>query len=460
MPGANCTESAPIESVYSQSQPSETITLGKIDAEITEGSSASPTKLEVSLQFVPEERLVFVSDETNGETSSALPGFFMPQGDLQIDLLGRGPRFRAIQTAAGRFIPKCSVVTVTRTDRPIKRTVFHLFNFPKFYGSTDYILRRTTATRQGFTRCGLLVAMMGGWRVQIAANEQTNDAISSLEERGGWRITHVGEIVRGDGAAYSSDELENVLLMLHQCLSFATGRWAGLALPVGYDENNVRVFEQWGLPLASDGAWSGTSSCFDDRNGDMLADLIPGFWRLWSQPLWRKPIGEAIYWYLGASDRRVGIGVDTGLILAQAALELLAWNYCVRDRALVSEAAFAPRKLSAADRLRLLVSSLGIPKQLPTDSPALHARRGKPWIDGLEAITEVRNLLVHPHENRSLPDNSYYEAWRLSMWYIDLVILRLCAYNGRYANRLKPNRWAGEVDPVPWATSNAEAGHS
>jgi hypothetical protein len=118
---------------------------------------------------------------------------------------------------------------------------------------------------------------------------------------------------------------------------------------------------------------------------------------------------------------------------------------------MISAAAFKPRGLSAADKLRLLASSLGIPKEIPPTQSALHGTPGKKWGDGMDAITGIRNALVHPNIQTELPDNSYYEGWKLSLWYVDLVFLRLCGHNGKYANRLVPNRFVGAVESVPWA---------
>lgn len=39
--------------------------------------------------------------------------------------------------------------------------------------------------------------------------------------------------------------------------------------------------------------------------------------------------------------------------------------------------------------------------------------------------------------------------WRLSLWYVELVLLRRCKYKGNYADRLAV-RHAGEVGPTPW----------
>ena len=122
---------------------------------------------------------------------------------------------------------------------------------------------------------------------------------------------------------------------------------------------------------------------------------------------------------------------------------------------MVSEAAFKPRGLSAADKLRLLASNIGIPLDIPVEMSALHAKTGKKWVDGMEAVTSIRNSLVHPDSDRTLPGGSYYDAWRLSLQYIELTLLYLCRHNGKYANRLG-KRFVGQVESVPWAITRAD----
>jgi hypothetical protein len=118
---------------------------------------------------------------------------------------------------------------------------------------------------------------------------------------------------------------------------------------------------------------------------------------------------------------------------------------------MISRNAFKPRGLSAADKFRLLASSIGIPLELPKELKALHAKRGQKFSDAMDALTSVRNALVHPDGTRDVPEGGYFEAWKLSLWVIDLVLLRLCGYCGPYANRLRHGRWAGELETVPWA---------
>ena len=67
----------------------------------------------------------------------------------------------------------------------------------------------------------------------------------------------------------------------------------------------------------------------------------------------------------------------------------------------------------------------------------------------MHAITDLRNGLVYPKGNGPLPEKAYYEAWKLSLGYLDLIFLRLMEYEGQYSNRLTA-RFVGTVEDVPW----------
>ncbi len=290
--------------------------------------------------------------------------------------------------------------------------------------------------------------------ITITATDQTDDLTKSLSQSGGYVITHVVKIERTDGSVFSSDSSEEVLFCLHHFLSFALGRWAGLALPVGFTDSGEKVFEQWGLPMAASGEWSGGQSWFDLHHGQLLSEVFPGFWALWSEPLWQKAIRECLYWYIAANERGTGIGIDTGLILCQTALEHLAWTVCVKVRKLVSTQAFSVRGLNAADKIRLLITSLGIPATIPATlgdlaKPPSHISGGK-WDDGPHALTEIRNAIIHPDAKLTPTHGAYIDAWKLSIWLVEMCLLRLCDHRGSYGNRLV-RRWTGQVEKVPWS---------
>jgi hypothetical protein len=182
----------------------------------------------------------------------------------------------------------------------------------------------------------------------------------------------------------------------------------------------------------------------------MFTQFFPGFFSVWERSIWKVPLEEAIYWYLNANENPIAVPIDVGVILAQTALELLAWNYCVPDRKLVSPRAFGRGGLSASDKIRLLLRSLDIPSAVPAECEELIKWQPQKIKDAPDAITLIRNALVHPSAERTRPEVALRDAWTLSLWLIELAILRVCNYMGEYGNRVKVGRWVGQVEGVPW----------
>jgi hypothetical protein len=101
----------------------------------------------------------------------------------------------------------------------------------------------------------------------------------------------------------------------------------------------------------------------------------------------------------------------------------------------------------------MLFSSLDIPLDIPTETPKI-LQMGKKinWLDAPHALTEIRNSLVHPESERGKYNEIIFEAWKLSLWYLEMSILAICGYTEKYGNCLK-ERLQGEVEDVPWKHS-------
>lgn len=179
----------------------------------------------------------------------------------------------------------------------------------------------------------------------------------------------------------------------------------------------------------------------------MMPALFPGFMKRWHQPLWNDALRRSIWWYI-SGNLQAG-GIDGGIILAQVALELLAWVMLVEDGHVVSRRGF--EDLPAADKLRLLLDRMHVPLTVPGSLPSL-AAFGPPNIPyGPFKFVEIRNAMVHPKNRTAVDraDDAVVEAWELGLWYTELAILFACGYSGSYVNR-NVVQWAGEVEPVPW----------
>jgi hypothetical protein len=156
-----------------------------------------------------------------------------------------------------------------------------------------------------------------------------------------------------------------------------------------------------------------------------------------------------LYWYFRSNS--TSSGVDGSLILTQAALEHLAWRELVEHRRNISGDGF--ERLNAADQLRLYLSDMSIPLELPDSLEELTRLAGEFNWDGPAAFTEIRNNLVHPgRKRRRLNERKlpYFEAWLLGQWYFELALLKMFDFRGVYHNRTRPQTWIGDVESVPW----------
>jgi hypothetical protein len=450
---------SPFVGCYRQEQPNDPIELAAEPVTFNLGGDFCSGDASIRIRFQPTERLEFVYPVSRLSLQQVFQLMSVDKSHAKLQFLRRGKTIDTHWSSVGGendtivFVPSTSGMTVTTPAVDIDHAVFHLLNFPEFRSSEDYILCHTAGCTTQSIYCGRMRLEAEGWRITICADGTTSDMTEKLRQIGGFALTHIGKIERTDGTQFSSASLESILECLWYFLSFSLGRWTSAALPIGFNSAGDRVFEEWGLRRISSGGWTGGLSLFEPLQAQILSETWPGFCRLWNDANWSRSLRSAIYWYLGAADRGTGIGVDTGIILGQTALEGLAWTHCVVSRRMVSPNAFKPRGLSAADKFRLLATSLQIPTEIPVSLSRPIAPRGHRWDDGLDAITSIRNSIVHGDAAHPLPDGAEVDAWKLVLWLIEMALLRLCNYNGRYSNRLV-HKWAGQTELVPWANSS------
>ena len=317
--------------------------------------------------------------------------------------------------------------------------VFDLFNFKDIPG-IRHSAKNAGSTRYTITHIDL---QNKDWEVEIKSLTQTSDIYKKLKETGGFGLTHIGCIKRKDGSSFDGKSAQNILTALDYFLSFVNGCWCHPVLAIGLDKNNKRVWEVWSYPSH---AWKYTPSWFDPPSCEHLSSLFTGFMAKWNDENWRDAIEKTFYWYLTSNNLRE---IDAGIILTQAAIERLSYEYAVKDRKLVESKGF--KDLRASNQFRLLFSSLDIPIDIPKPCAGISKiAKQSHWLDSPHAMTEIRNSLIHPeNKKRDQFKDAYLETWCLGLWYLELALLRIFNYKGTYRNRLTA-KWHGEVEDVPW----------
>lgn len=316
---------------------------------------------------------------------------------------------------------------------------FYLCNFP------DFLVYKSDRRSVDFE----LFCEADGWELKIVPVKNLREQIQTLVETGGYGFTHICRLKKIDDSKFSSQEINDLLTALFYFFSFARGFWCPPVLPVGRDEKGKVIWIEWGCRLSD--RWSHNGhSWFDSHHAEALPEILPGFLKIWKDATWENTIRSVVYWYVKSNVRSAGI--DGGIILAQTALELLSWVYNVNYKKGLSAEAF--KRITASDQMRLMLVQLNIPVNVPEDLDNLK-RLTKEFTKTKEApeiLTEIRNSIAHPtHKNKLAFKKAFYETWNLNLWYIEMVLLRLCGFVGHYGNRLT-RRWLGQVVPVPWAS--------
>lgn len=111
--------------------------------------------------------------------------------------------------------------------------------------------------------------------------------------------------------------------------------------------------------------------------------------------------------------------------------------------------------MTAAGMTRLLLGWAGVPLDVPAQLAHLKAEADSRSLDGPAAVVWVRNRLIHPPKRArdGWPSSDVItDAWRLALEYLELCVLRLLDYRGRYGHRRHmKGRGLAATTPVPWA---------
>ena len=335
----------------------------------------------------------------------------------------------------GLLYPVQSPCTVAQPDVLLRSVQFSVLNFKTFHSTQDKHINVDGM----YWRLGFAKMEANRWRIDIKENRSMTEDRKILKQEGGYAITHNGSINCLNSEMFSVREVVTLLGGLRAFLSFARGAASGLTLVKGIDEIGEERSIVWGTSYVE--PWNGNRSSWLAR-GDSLSEVFPGFWKLFAEEEWNDTIHRAIDWYLNSNNS----AIHTGIVLAQAALESLSYR--------INQEEVKP----AAKALKMALKETGIDDGIP--SHCLHLKevaKRKNWAHGPRAITEIRNDIVHAKNKFGyIRIEAQLDAWHLSLWYIELMLLRKIGYCGQYKNRLI----VGSKDPferVPWVCEDDEA---
>ena len=355
-------------------------------------------------------------------------------------------------------------------DTLLDEVRFYLVNFQVWF-LTENITRGSVVDRDAG-----MTLRANGWRIDVERRQEFSDAMMHMEDNRGYAITHNCRLWReGDNgvrANFTVREAEPVLEAVTLYLSFVRGGMVGMALPVGYSGGTSAV-EKWHVSAVDPGRYPHPHST-RPLGGWYPLYRPPGYEQphpaAWLAPLyeqfasrflnadpkirrfWQGVLRTLTYTYTDAER----LDVNRAIVPAWTALETLGWSVLVVQEGWLTADGHPDRgrggyeKLTAAERLRLLLKWAGLPNEVPGSLQKLRAKANDndQW-NSANVIAWTRNRVVHPDKHDQLTDGLSAEAWLLAMWFTELMILKVLGYDGYFRNRLSDEA----VERVPWANS-------
>lgn len=265
-----------------------------------------------------------------------------------------------------------------------------------------------------------------------------------LDQNGGYLLTYAGKIKKKKGEI-SLSELQKWHNRFHHFLYFLNGR---------------RVAPMFYTGAFDDGTWTDYSGYMVDTykyvpcwSDIFFVNDLPQLWksynRLWKDENDKDFLITAIHWYVEANSQ-AGM-VEGSIILIQTALELI-YNWLIIENQKMIFGGDA-EGMSAANKIRLLIFQLKISPAIPPAFTELAKIQNV--VDGPEVFVKIRNALVHGQgvkraELKKITLIAQYQALQLGIWYVELALLYILGYQGKYNNRASGKQWKDTGELVPW----------
>jgi hypothetical protein len=282
----------------------------------------------------------------------------------------------------------------------------------------------------------------------------------------GWQLTFVPADERDDPANFpagivkavplqpdwNADDVEDLYRRLFLLLGFIACREVGIGPVCGFDVAGDLCWVEWANMRMRPGK-TAARWCSRRAAASALPLLAKGLAGLAGDPQVEKVVDRGINHVFATNGEEV---LDVRVPIACSGIELLAWAVLQRHGHLGRKVL---ERMSAASMAERLLDWAGIPTTLPSELKALDARRNNRdpnWV-GPDILFNVRNNLVHPPPRLTdaewaTPDE-LVEAYKLAAWYLELALLRLLGYEGKYWSRLREGHSAADLELVPWAVT-------
>lgn len=185
-----------------------------------------------------------------------------------------------------------------------------------------------------------------------------------------------------------------------------------------------------------------------------LSELWDTFSRLWMKENKREVLVLAIHWYIEANSNSGYL--EGAVVMTQTALELL-YNWAIIEKGKILRGKDG-ESLSASNKIRLLLSHINatgcFPHSLSRMKSYLKSNK-KDLHDEIDVFVQIRNAIIHSQEDKrnklaSIPIDVKHEALEFGLWCLEMSLLTILNFKGKYCNRCSGALWFGaDEEPFP-----------
>lgn len=429
----------PKPKIIKQNLPSQSITLYHGTAELIDNQNIIEGKglIQISWYPFPRIRVQFIyrgNEKTELKNVDLKLNKLLPQSRMKVNLSGGTFYGDKRNEIFGSLLEPFR----QGSTENLSSLVFHINNFWWFNISNRWDLEIDDAGKE--TDClketwldfeGQFIFDYNDWHIVLASLNRF-DLEGKLDAQGGYGITHICKIERLDDKSFDLDEGYEIIDAFTYYLSFVRGIWVAPFLVSGFDSEGNQILEEWATPKIKADSWQSVSYSWTTNDCTEIVIIFPGFMKKWQDVIWKEVIQNAIQWYIESF--KTSNGYNTSIVLIQAALEKLAWTY-LKTNECVTPDGF--NGLKSSGQMRLLLKFLNI-KLIPIDNeyPFIQAKAKElNWIDTIQAITEIRNAIVHPstkgNKSRILSEQIMAESFDIGHHYLFSCLLELFQDNDR-----------------------------
>jgi hypothetical protein len=433
----------PLSPLYRFNKPRQAIRLynGRIG-----GLASKDLKGRVELRCVPD---ISIDWTVNDPFES--PQFANHRGEVPLVLYRRRGKVELRSYARGIEGGWSNGATFGDDRAPLDRVIAHWFNLPNWHGPLPLEEIVGTEHRQWL---GRWVLEAEGWLITLDVRHDHSAVWADLQKSDVRVMTHVMEIRRADGSAFTAREAEPALAAMQIGMSFALGRWVAPLLPVGLDRTGIATWEEW-RPSFCDPARGAGIGWWYEQDHAALSELLKLLVSAFADPDRR----ERLWMQMVLAITAVGAPgfIEHRIMVGFSGIEHLLWQHLVLSGQLTDD---AYRRAEAAIKLRDVLSATSIPSGIdsslqPVIASLVAAKKAEGLIlDGAGAVAWTRNRLIHPKAGR-LEAYQYpgllLEVWLLLRHYLVLLILQSIGYQSSYRDLRVLEAMSSTTRPVPWA---------